>query len=123
MNLLTYPRNLEGSILVLGETGTAKIGGTAMNQLEHWQVAETSTPEDNQHLAPLEQDDSSYETDSVYGFGHTSLYRAIAARMNGEKLSASIEAALIHGPHILDNLIILDAIHRSAQNNGSIIEL
>ena len=36
MNVLTYPRNLEGSITILGERGSVKIGGTAVNKIEHW---------------------------------------------------------------------------------------
>ena len=40
VNVLTYPRNLEGSITILGEKGTVKIGGTAVNRVEHWQFAD-----------------------------------------------------------------------------------
>src|SRR5687768_10582381 len=36
VTMLTYPRNLEGSITILGERGTVKIGGTAVNKVEHW---------------------------------------------------------------------------------------
>ena len=38
VNVLTYPRNLEGSITILGEKGSVKIGGTAVNKVEHWDV-------------------------------------------------------------------------------------
>ena len=31
VNVLTYPRNLEGSITILGEKGSVKVGGTAVN--------------------------------------------------------------------------------------------
>src|SRR5205823_3542806 len=37
VNVLTYPRNLEGSITILGERGSVKIGGTAVNKSDHWQ--------------------------------------------------------------------------------------
>src|SRR5687768_11507268 len=40
VTMLTYPRNLEGSITLLGETGSVKIGGTAVNKIEHWQFAD-----------------------------------------------------------------------------------
>ena len=40
VTMLTYPRNLEGSITILGEKGTVKIGGTAVNKVEHWMFAE-----------------------------------------------------------------------------------
>ena len=34
LTMLTYPKNLEGSITILGENGTAKIGGIALNKLK-----------------------------------------------------------------------------------------
>src|ERR1039457_2550551 len=40
VTMLTYPKNLEGSITILGEKGTAKIGGTAVNKVEHWEFAD-----------------------------------------------------------------------------------
>lgn len=35
VTMLTYPRNLEGSFTLLGEKGTVRIGGTAVNRIEH----------------------------------------------------------------------------------------
>src|SRR5256885_2627282 len=40
VTVLTYPRNLEGSITILGEKGSVKIGGTAVNRVEHWLFAD-----------------------------------------------------------------------------------
>ena len=40
VTMLTYPKNLEGSITILGEQGSVKIGGTAVNKVEHWEFAE-----------------------------------------------------------------------------------
>ena len=40
VTMLTYPKNLEGSITVIGEKGTVRIGGVAVNQIEHWSFAE-----------------------------------------------------------------------------------
>ena len=36
VTMLTYPKNIEGSIIIIGEKGTAKIGGTAVNKIEYW---------------------------------------------------------------------------------------
>ena len=41
VTMLAYPRNLEGSLTVLGEKGSAKIGGTAVNKIEHWEFADS----------------------------------------------------------------------------------
>ena len=34
VTMLTYPSNLEGSITILGEKGTVKIGGKSLNKIE-----------------------------------------------------------------------------------------
>ena len=40
VTMLTWPKNLEGSITILGEKGSVKIGGTAVNRIEQWLFAE-----------------------------------------------------------------------------------
>lgn len=45
--MLTYPKNLEGSITILGEKGTVRVGGVAVNEIQEWQFAD-SRPEDEQ---------------------------------------------------------------------------
>src|SRR3546814_20435767 len=40
VTMLTYPKNPEGSITILGEQGTARIGGVAVNEVKEWQFAE-----------------------------------------------------------------------------------
>ena len=75
--MLTYPRNLEGSITVLGENGTARIGGVAVNEIVEWQFAQP-LPEDDQIRA------ASYQTTSVYGFGHPLYYDNVIQVLRGE---------------------------------------
>ena len=77
VTMLAYPKNYEGSITVLGEKGTVRIGGVAVNEIQHWQFAE-----------PLEEDahvqDASYQTTSVYGFGHPLYYDNVIRTLRGE---------------------------------------
>jgi UDP-N-acetyl-2-amino-2-deoxyglucuronate dehydrogenase len=77
VTMLTYPRNYEGSITVLGETGTVRIGGVAVNEIQHWEFATT-----------LECDagirDASYATTSVYGHGHPLYYDNVVRTLRGE---------------------------------------
>ena len=40
VTMLTYPKNLEGSITILGEKGTVRVGGVAVNEIQHWEFAE-----------------------------------------------------------------------------------
>lgn len=45
VTMLTYRKNLEGSITILGEKGTVRIGGPALNEIQHWEF-ETPSPDD-----------------------------------------------------------------------------
>ena len=77
VTMLTYPRNLEGSITILGEKGTAKVGGTAVNRVEKWEFADAD-PDD----ALVES--SGTNPASVYGFGHEGYYRNVLAVLRGD---------------------------------------
>ena len=43
VSMLTYPKNFEGSITILGEKGTVRIGGIAVNEIKHWEFSGTRT--------------------------------------------------------------------------------
>jgi len=72
-----YPQNFEGSITVIGEKGTVRIGGLAVNEIQHWQFADR-LPEDER----VKQ--ASYQTTSVYGFGHPLYYENVIQALRGE---------------------------------------
>ncbi len=77
VTMLTFPRNLEGSITILGEKGSVKIGGTAVNKVEHWQFADY---DDDDKL--VEQ--ANTNPPSVYGHGHEGYYRNVVSVLRGE---------------------------------------
>ena len=77
VNVLTYPRNLEGSITILGEKGSVKIGGTAVNRVEHWLFADY---DDDDKLI----ESASTNPPNVYGFGHDGYYRNVLSVLRGE---------------------------------------
>jgi UDP-N-acetyl-2-amino-2-deoxyglucuronate dehydrogenase len=77
VTMLTYPRNMEGSITILGEHGTVRIGGVAVNEVQQWEFAQ-SDPDD-----ALVRD-ASYQTTSVYGFGHPLYYDNVIKVLRGE---------------------------------------
>jgi UDP-N-acetyl-2-amino-2-deoxyglucuronate dehydrogenase len=77
VNVLTYPRNLEGSIAILGEKGSVKIGGTAVNRVEHWQFADY---DDDDKLI----DAANTNPPNVYGFGHEGYYRNVLSVLRGD---------------------------------------
>lgn len=62
-----YPKNLEETLYIFGETGTVKIGGTSTNNIDVWNFAdENDADAKNKGLQEA--------TSNVYGNGHTSLY-------------------------------------------------
>lgn len=77
VTMLTYPKNLEGSITVIGEKGTVRVGGIAVNEIQHWEFAEPHADDDKVR-------DASYKTTSVYGFGHTLYYDNVIKVVRGE---------------------------------------
>ena len=77
VTMLTYPKNLEGSITLLGEKGSVRIGGVAVNEIQHWEFAE-SHPDDDRIK------DANYQTTSVYGFGHPLYYDNVLQVLRGE---------------------------------------
>ena len=77
VTMLAYPRNLEGSVTVLGEKGSVKIGGTAVNKVEFWQFAEY---DDDDKLIEL----ADTTPPNVYGLGHQGYYRNVLAVLRGE---------------------------------------
>jgi UDP-N-acetyl-2-amino-2-deoxyglucuronate dehydrogenase len=77
VTMLAYPKNLEGSLTILGETGSVRVGGVAVNEIQTWQFAD-SRPEDQDIAA------ASYVTGSVYGFGHPLYYENVIKALRGE---------------------------------------
>ena len=77
VTMLTFPKNYEGSITLLGEKGTVRIGGTAVNRIEHWQFAEY---DDDDKLVEA----ANTNPPSVYGFGHEPYYRNVLKVLRGE---------------------------------------
>ena len=104
VTMLTYPENYEGSITIIGETGTVRIGGKAANEIQKWSFL---TPHPNDKLI----NDFNYSTESVYGFGHSLYYRNVIDFLLG---SADAE---IDGEEGLKSLEVIVGIYKSAKSN------
>jgi UDP-N-acetyl-2-amino-2-deoxyglucuronate dehydrogenase len=107
VTMLTYPKNIEGSITLLGESGTVKVGGQAVNQIEQWAFAD-QRPDDTL----VEQ--ASYETTSVYGFGHPPYYANVLDALQGKA------EALCDGREGLRSLELLIGAYRSARDGVNV---
>ena len=85
--VLTYHKNLEGSFTIIGEKGTVRVGGFALNKIEHWEFE--SKHEMDEELRTVDT-----QPDSVYGFGHLPYYRHALNVLSGteEALCTAKEA-------------------------------
>jgi UDP-N-acetyl-2-amino-2-deoxyglucuronate dehydrogenase len=107
VTMLTFPHNLEGSITILGEKGTVRVGGLAVNEIQHWIFDEFKDYDS-------EIQSANYDTTSVYGFGHPLYYKNVADVMRGE---AEPET---DGREGLKSLELLIAAYLSARDGKTI---
>ena len=103
VTMLTYPKNLEGSITVLGEKGSVRVGGVAVNEIKHWEF-------DAPDAMDAQIADASYQTTSVYGHGHPLYYRNVIDTLRGQA------QAEIDGREGLKSLELLIAMYLSARD-------
>ena len=107
VTMLTYPKNLEGSITILGEKGSVRVGGVAVNEIQLWDFKD-KRPEDD------EIEKATYETTSVYGFGHPVYYNDVIQALRGDK------EPLTDGREGLKSLETLIAAYLSAKDRREV---
>jgi len=71
-------KDFEGSISVFGEHGSAKIGGFAVNKIEHWDFKEA-------HEDDALVQEATTNPPNVYGFGHVDFIRSVIDHLKGKK--------------------------------------
>lgn len=103
VTMLAYPKNFEGSITILGEKGTVRIGGVAVNDIQHWEFDQPQPEDETVRQA-------NYATTSVYGFGHPLYYDGVIETLQG---AASPET---DGREGLKSLELLIAMYLSARD-------
>lgn len=107
VTMLTYPQNMEGSITILGEKGTVRVGGVAVNDIQLWRFEEPKDYDEQIQSA-------NYETTSVYGFGHPLYYKNVIEVLRG---NAEPET---DGREGLKSLELLIAAYLSARDGKTI---
>jgi UDP-N-acetyl-2-amino-2-deoxyglucuronate dehydrogenase len=107
VTMLTYPNNLEGSITILGEKGTVRVGGVAVNDIQIWQFDEA-----REYDAQIKT--ANYETTSVYGFGHPLYYKNVVDVFRG------VAEPETDGREGLKSLELLIAAYLSARDGKTI---
>ena len=73
-----YPRNLEETLYLFGESGTVKIGGTSTNNIDVWNFADEG--EEDEKNKGLQE-----ATSNVYGNGHTSLFADVMDAITNDR--------------------------------------
>lgn len=101
------PRDIEGSLSILGAHGSVEISGFAVNEIRHWQFAK-SLPSDETIR------DSSYMPPNVYGFGHQAYYEHVVdCLLNGG-------AALVDGLEGRKSLELISALYKSIETGREV---
>jgi len=102
------PKDLEGSISLLGSGGTVEIGGFAVNEIRHWNFVE-ETPADHDV-----RENFSVNPPNVYGFGHkTYLEHVVECIESGRSL-------LVSGLEGRKSLELLEAIYESIETGREV---
>lgn len=97
------PRDLEGSISVLGEGGVVEIGGFAVNEMKIWNFVEPE-PGDEEVLEKY-----SVNPPNVYGFGHQAYYEHVVDSIVNNKRH------LVDGLQGRKSLELINAIYESIE--------
>ena len=97
------PKDLEGSISVLGAGGTVEIGGFAVNEMKIWNFVEPE-PGDEEVLEKY-----SVNPPNVYGFGHQAYYEHVVDSIVNNKRH------LVDGLQGRKSLELINAIYESIE--------
>jgi predicted dehydrogenase len=102
------PKDLEGSISLLGEGGTVEIGGFAVNELKVWNFGR-SQPGDGEMMAKF-----SVNPPNVYGFGHKAYYDHVVSCVAGDA------PQLVDGLQGRKSLELINAIYESVETGKEV---
>jgi len=104
----TRPKDLEGSISILGEGGTVEIAGFAVNLMKTWCFV-TADSGDEEVMEKY-----SVNPPNVYGFGHQAYYEYV------------VDCITNNGPHLVDGLVgrrsleLIHAIYESIETGREV---
>jgi predicted dehydrogenase len=104
----TRPRDLEGSISILGEGGTVEVGGFAMNEMKVWNFVHAQ-PGDEEVMRRY-----SVNPPDVYGFGHHAYYDHVVDCIVNEKRH------LVDGLEGRKSLELISAIYESVETGREV---
>ncbi|MDA9291063.1 Gfo/Idh/MocA family oxidoreductase [bacterium] len=104
----TRPKDLEGSISVLGSSGVVEVGGFAVNKIKTWEVV--NEPLNNNDLSRLNEDPP-----DVYGYSHYRYYKNAIHDLRGATSVAT------RGRDGLKSLDLIHAIYQSTVTGQEVL--
>ena len=102
------PKDLEGSLSIMGATGSVVIGGFAVNRIDHWAFT-APHPTDADVIERF-----SVNPPNVYGYGHKAYYDHVVECLVQDK------AALIDGLEGRRSLELISALYESVETGRSV---
>ena len=108
-----YPTNINETLSIFGEKGSAVVGGLAVNKIDTWRFADANLVGDIEEkvLNPNEKNPP-----TVYGFGHTALFKDFVEAVENDR------EPIISGERGRKALEIILAIYKS-QKTGKPVDL
>jgi predicted dehydrogenase len=104
----TRPKDLEGSLSVLGEKGSVEISGFAVNEMKTWNFSEMSA-EDQEVVEKYR-----VHPPNVYGFGHTEYLNKVIESIHENR------SALVDGLEGRKSLELISAIYESVETGKEV---
>jgi len=104
----TRPKDLEGSVSILGEKGTVEIGGFAVNEMKTWNFMETEEGDDK--VTSIYRQNPP----DVYGFGHVAYFDHVIDSIVNRK------PALVDGLEGRKSLELITAIYESIETGREV---
>ncbi|MCG8670038.1 MAG: Gfo/Idh/MocA family oxidoreductase [Pseudomonadales bacterium] len=102
------PKDLEGSLSILGETGTVEIGGFAVNNMKVWNFSESQEGDSDV------MEKYSVNPPNVYGFGHQAYYEHVVDSVLNNKKQ------LVDGFQGRKSLELINAIYESIETKKEV---
>tara|TARA_B100000886_G_C20424886_1_gene493428 strand:- start:1497 stop:2576 length:1080 start_codon:yes stop_codon:yes gene_type:complete len=106
VTMITFPKNIEGSITIIGDKGSAKVGGEALNKYEFFYF------DDEVNEEKIKK--SNYKIKNVYGSGHYDYYRNMLDVLIDKK------EAICDGESGLSSIKIIKAAYLSSKSGKEI---
>jgi len=102
------PKDLEGSLSILGEKGAVEIGGFAVNKIRHWQFSEARDSDKDV------MEKFSVNPPNVYGFGHQAYYEHVVKCLSDQS------PALVDGLQGRKSLELISALYESIETGREV---